>query len=232
MFKPAYLINEKFDDIYFDVINAIDEAQHNFFMNNNLTERLVESIKSANPFVIGETGFGTGRVLVSLMEFIKKNGFKDISIEYYSVELYPITVEKMLTLLECFQAQSGDSIATLAEAYRCIDITVPGWHYVEIRQAFGVIALNLWIGEALDMVTNLPKSCDAWFLDGHSPKKNPEIWRPELLMAIGEKTKTGGSCSTYTVAGTVKRGLTAAGFAIEKCPGCHGKNHVLKGVKY
>jgi tRNA 5-methylaminomethyl-2-thiouridine biosynthesis bifunctional protein len=118
------------------------------------------------------------------------------------------------------------------EAYRSIDITVTGWHSVKIQQSFGTIELNLWIGEALDMVNSLEKSCDVWFLDGHSPKKNPSIWRPELLKAIGEKTKHEGTCATFTVASAVKSALMEAGFTLKKHPGCGGKKHVLQGVKY
>ena len=102
---------------------------------------------------------------------------------------------------------------------------------LQIQHSFGKIELNLWIGEALEMVESLEKSCDVWFLDGHSPKKNPLIWRPELLMAIGEKTKQGGTCSTFTVASAVKSALIEAGFILNKYPGCGGKKHVLQGVK-
>jgi tRNA 5-methylaminomethyl-2-thiouridine biosynthesis bifunctional protein len=117
------------------------------------------------------------------------------------------------------------------EAYRSIDINVPGWHSIIIQKSFGTIELNLWIGEALEMVEALQKNCDVWFLDGHGPKKNPSIWRPELLMEIGRKTKTGGSCSTFTVASVVKSALSAAGFTLKKLPGCGGKKDVLQGVK-
>ena len=102
---------------------------------------------------------------------------------------------------------------------------------MQLTRPFGVLTLNLWIGEALEMVSALTTPCDAWFLDGHGPKKNPSIWRKELLLAIGEKTVTGGTCATYTVAGEVRRGLMAAGFSIEQRPGFGGKKAVLKGVK-
>ncbi len=57
------------------------------------------------------------------------------------------------------------------------------------------------------------------------------MWRHELLMAIGEKTVTGGTCATFTVAGAVRRGLIDAGFSVEQRPGFGGKKAVLKGLK-
>ncbi|HEX3030541.1 MAG TPA: tRNA (5-methylaminomethyl-2-thiouridine)(34)-methyltransferase MnmD [Clostridia bacterium] len=228
MFIPSYLVNEQFDDRYFDVVNALDEAQQIYFRNNQIIERITEG----KEFIIGETGFGAGRVVVSLMEFLTKSSLNNINIEYNSVELYPMSPERMLNILDGFKDRVGEEINTLVKAYQSIDITVAGWHQMKIQQPFGTIALNLWIGEALDMVNSLEKQCDVWFLDGHSPKKNPSIWRPELLMAIGEKTKTGGTCATFTVAGAVKSGLAGAGFTIKKLPGCGGKNEVLHGVKY
>ena len=52
-----------------------------------------------------------------------------------------------------------------------------------------------------------------------------------MLAAIGEKTKTGGTCATFTVAVAVQRALRAAGFTLKKHPGCGGKKEVLQGVK-
>ena len=231
MLIPSYLVNEQFDDRYFDVVNALDEAQQIYFRNNNLIERITMGIETKSPFTIGETGFGAGRVVVALMEFMKISGLKNCSIEYNTVELYPMSPERMCNILGSFTDRVGAEINTLLEAYRKIDLTVPGWHSMKIEQSFGTIELNLWIGEALEMVNELKKPCDVWFLDGHSPKKNPSIWRPELILEIGSKTKTGGTCATFTVAGVVKRALIAAGFSLNKLPGCGGKNEVLKGVK-
>ncbi len=230
MLIPSYLVNEQFDDRYFDVVNALDEAQQIYFRNNNLVERIAKENEAGKPFVIGETGFGAGRVVVSLMEFIRESELKNISIEYNSVELYPMSPERMLQILNGFRERVGCEIDTLAEAYRSIDITVAGWHSMKIRQPFGTLELNLWIGEALEMVSALKKPCDVWFLDGHSPKKNPSIWRTELLMAIGKKTKTGGTCATFTVSVAVRKALTAAGFMLKLLPGCGGKKEVLHGV--
>ncbi len=229
--KPEYLLNEKFDDIYFDEVDAIDEAQQIYLINNSIIERISKRAENDMPFIIGETGFGAGRLVVSLMQYLDKSSLKNVYIEYNSVELYPMSPERMHNILDGFRERVGDKIDALVEAYRSIDINVKGWHTAEITRPFGSLKLKLYIGEALEMVSSLDKCCDVWFLDGHSPKKNPAIWRPELLMEIGKKTKAGGTCATFTVAGAVKRALIDAGFVIKKFPGCGGKNEVLQGVK-
>lgn len=231
MFIPEDLINEHFIDRYFDVVSALDEAQQIYFRNNDLIERITEGTKLKIPFIIGELGFGAGRIVVSLMEFLQESGLKNIHIEYYSVELYPLSSARMGSILGGFKDRAGKEIEALVKEYERIDINVPGWHSMKIQQSFGTIELKLWIGEALEMVNALRKPCDVWFLDGHGPKKNPSMWRPELLTAIGEKTKASGSCSTFTVAVAVQKALKEAGFTVEKLPGCGGKKEVLHAWK-
>ncbi|AEV68476.1 tRNA (5-methylaminomethyl-2-thiouridine)(34)-methyltransferase MnmD [Acetivibrio clariflavus] len=231
MFIPDYLVNEHFGDRYFDVVNAIDEAQQIHFKNNNLLARIKSVIESNTPFIIGETGFGAGRIVVSLMEYLNKSNLENITIEYNTVELFPLSSERMLNILSGFRNRAEKEIDNLIKAYRAVDIDINGWHQIKIEQPFGCLYLNLWIGEALEMLNSLDKLCDAWFLDGHCPRKNPSMWRPELLMEIGRKTKKGGTCSSYTVSGVVKRALSDAGFDIVKLPGFGGKKEVLQGVK-
>ncbi|HBK85802.1 MAG TPA: hypothetical protein DDZ53_07220 [Firmicutes bacterium] len=231
MLTPSYLVNEKFDDRYFDVVNALDEAQQIHFRNNDLLERIASANRAGKPFVIGETGFGTGRIAVALMEYIKMSSLRDVAIEYYSVELYPISPSRMLAILDGFRDRVGAEIDALVEAYQGIDTSISGWHSLHLRQPFGTIEVKLWIGEALEMVEALEKPCDVWFLDGHGPKKNPSIWRPELLLAVGQRTIAGGTCSTFTVASAVRNALMAAGFTLKRHPGCGGKKEVLQGLK-
>jgi tRNA U34 5-methylaminomethyl-2-thiouridine-forming methyltransferase MnmC len=228
---PPYLVNEQYDDRYFDVVNAIEEAKHIFFRGTGITDALSAAGSGRKEFRIGETGFGAGRLLIALMDFLDKCGLADIAITYNSVELHPITSERMASILEGFRTEAGPLIDLLVRTYSRIEILRPGWHQVHLVRPFGTLTLNLWIGEALEMVHALTIPCDAWFLDGHGPKKNPAMWRHELLMAIGEKTVTGGTCATFTVAGAVRRGLVAAGFSVEQRPGFGGKKAVLKGLK-
>jgi tRNA 5-methylaminomethyl-2-thiouridine biosynthesis bifunctional protein len=228
---PNFLLNSFYNDRYFDVVNAIHEAKQVFFTGCGLLEKLANPDNVSKKIVIGETGFGPGRVLLSLIDYFKKSELKDISIIYNTVELHPVPSARMSIILECFRDQVGSSIDELITMYQRIDISVPRWHHEVMECSFGKICFNLWIGEALEMADNIQECCDAWFLDGHGPKTNPMMWRWELLKAIGEKTREGGACATYTVAGEVKRALTAAGFRVEKVQGCGGKKEVLKATK-
>jgi tRNA U34 5-methylaminomethyl-2-thiouridine-forming methyltransferase MnmC len=226
---PPHLVNEHYDDRYFDVVDAIEEAKYIYFQGSGLTD--IPAGQGRKEFRIGETGFGAGRMVIALMDFLGNSGITGINITYHSVELHPVTCARMDSILAGFRPEAGPLIDLLVRTYRSVEITRPGWHRMELTRPFGVVTLNLWIGEALEMVRALTMPCDAWFLDGHGPKKNPTIWRNELLLAIGEKTVRGGTCATYTVAGAVRRGLIAAGFSLEQRPGFGGKKSVLKGVK-
>jgi tRNA U34 5-methylaminomethyl-2-thiouridine-forming methyltransferase MnmC len=226
---PAHLLNEHYDDRYFDVVNALEEAFYIFINGNNIIERLLNTPNNI-PFNIGETGFGTGRNLVALMEQCSRNSLTNININYNSVELHPINSSRMDSILSSFKESAGQNIKTLVEIYEQVDISRKGWQRFIIKGTSGTINVNLWIGEALEMVTALEVNCDAWFLDGHGPKKNPLMWRTELLSAIAQKTVPGGTFATYTVAGHVFRALKACGFDVTKYQGFGGKKSVMKGI--
>lgn len=228
---PTFLLSEHYDDRYFDVVDALEEAKQVFFLGSGFPSLLSAMGADRKNISIGETGFGAGRLLIALLDFLDNCGVTDVAIIYNSVELHPLTSSRMESILSGFRPQVGLLIDLLVQAYDRLDIVQPGWHRVQFTRPFGTLTLNLWIGEALEMVRALTMPCDAWFLDGHSPQKNPSIWRPELLLAIGEKTRAGGACATFTVAGAVRRGLADAGFRVEQRPGYGGKKAVLKGVK-
>ena len=75
-------------------------------------------------------------------------------------------------------------------------------------------ALGAWRGRA-----------DAWFLDGFAPALHPGMWRDEVLALVAARSAPGAGAATFTVAGQVRRGLAAAGFAVERRPG-HGRKRV------
>ena len=72
---------------------------------------------------------------------------------------------------------------------------------------------------------------DAWYLDGFSPNKNNEAWNENYYKQIYDRTNGKGSLSTYTVNGSVRRGLASAGFHVAKRKGFGQKKEMLTASK-
>ena len=70
---------------------------------------------------------------------------------------------------------------------------------------------------------------DAWYLDGFSPSKNPEMWSLEVAKKLKETSNAETTFATYSVAGLVKRNFTQAGFLIKKSTGFGLKRDMLMG---
>ncbi len=70
---------------------------------------------------------------------------------------------------------------------------------------------------------------DSIFLDGFSPARNPAIWSPAVLAALGGRARAGAGLATWTVAAAVRRGLDEAGFDLVRRPGLPPKRHCLAG---
>jgi tRNA 5-methylaminomethyl-2-thiouridine biosynthesis bifunctional protein len=243
---PPLLLNARYNDRYFDVVNALSEAKQLHIRNARIVERVGAAARQEKPFKIGETGFGAGRLLVALLNSLDAelpcvHGSAAAIIDYDTVEMYPISAERMERILSIFKDQDdGDgydavavtarSIRAVVDAYSRLDVSTPGPRAAVISGANYTVNLNLRVGEAMEMVESLSAPRAAWFLDGHAPKKNPDIWRPELMSAIGRKTAAGGTATAFTVAGRVRRALSAAGFSVEKVAGCGGKKEALLAV--
>lgn len=95
----------------------------------------------------------------------------------------------------------------------------------------GNVAAEVIIGDARETLPAWGGRADAWYLDGFSPAKNPELWGEDLMAEVGRKTVQGGTFATYTAAGFVRRGLADAGFEVERISGFGHKRHMSRGVK-
>ena len=91
------------------------------------------------------------------------------------------------------------------------------------------LVVDIITGDARTTLPNWVGQADAWFLDGFSPAKNPELWGADLLKAVAAHTKSGGSFATYTAAGFVRRALADAGFTVSRKPGFGRKRHMSVG---
>jgi tRNA 5-methylaminomethyl-2-thiouridine biosynthesis bifunctional protein len=55
------------------------------------------------------------------------------------------------------------------------------------------------------------------------------MWSPQLMQRLSRLARPGTTIATYSSAGSVRQGLEAAGFALEKCPGFGRKRDMLRG---
>lgn len=238
---PAILINPHYQDRYFDVVNALNEAGQIYCKNTHLLERL----SSQNQIAVAETGFGAGRVLLTLLDYVESAYASGEhtpywQIDYASVELHPLPVSQLADILKLFESSDSPQlnhwIEEVIALYARFDQTQTScWQSQSLATSFGELKLSLWFGEALEMLQafeQLGKPMrDIWFLEGHGPKANPEIWRREVIQRVSQYTLEGGHCASFTVSAELRRELRAAGFQTDRLPGLGGKKQVLLGTK-
>lgn len=223
-------VSSEFGDVYFSNDNGLSETRYVFLQQNRLPERF--SHHDSDSFVIGETGFGTGlNFLATMAAFLEQaplsgNGSR---LHFISVEKYPLTQADLRKALAAWP-----ELAPLSQPL--IDqwpLPVSGCH--RLLFADGRIRLDLWFGNIKEMLPQVPHPAtglvDAWYLDGFSPAKNPEMWTQDLFDDLARLARPDATLSTFTCAGFVRRGLIAAGFAMKKVKGHGSKREMLAGVR-
>lgn len=223
-------VSSEFGDVYFSNDNGLSETRYVFLQQNRLPERF--SHHDSDSFVIGETGFGTGlNFLATMAAFLEQaplsgNGSR---LHFISVEKYPLTQADLCKALAAWPELSHLS-QDLIDQW---PLPVSGCH--RLLFADGRIRLDLWFGDIKEMLPQVPHPAtglvDAWYLDGFSPAKNPEMWTQDLFDDLARLARPDATLSTFTCAGFVRRGLIAAGFAMKKVKGHGSKREMLAGVR-
>ncbi|MEW6981734.1 bifunctional tRNA (5-methylaminomethyl-2-thiouridine)(34)-methyltransferase MnmD/FAD-dependent 5-carboxymethylaminomethyl-2-thiouridine(34) oxidoreductase MnmC [Colwelliaceae bacterium 6471] len=209
-----------FNDIYFDTKSGCQQSELVFIKSNNIYQRL---LTEKNSFTIAETGFGTGlNFLLTLQTYHQvitelKNSEENAylpALSFISVEKYPLSKAQLIQSLAIWPE--------LAYYANLLTSQYPGKPEKKCLLNFfdGQVKLQLIFDDAADALTKLkaPKTgiIDAWFLDGFSPAKNPDMWSESLFEQIARLSKEQATLGTFTVAGFVRRQLYAIGFRVEK----------------
>lgn len=204
-------VSRRFDDPYFSLAGGLAETRHVFLAGNDLPARLRPG------FRVAELGFGTGLNLLALRLACPE----ECPIRFTSFEAYPMEAEEIARALEAFP-----EVAPVAGPY------LDAWAAGQRRFQLGPVAVEILEGDAREQLPAWEAKVDAWFLDGFSPAKNPELWGEELMAQVGAHTAPGGTFATYTAAGFVRRALEEAGFEVSRLPGFGRKRHMSRGVKH
>lgn len=204
-------VSLRFDDPYFSLENGLAETRHVFLDGNDLPQRFAER------YHIAELGFGTGLNLLAVWAAWEQSARTD-PLRFTSFEAFPMQPAEMTRALQAFSdlAPWRDRFLSVWQGPGVYEL---GTLHLEVIAGDARQTLPLWQGQA-----------DAWFLDGFSPAKNPELWGAGLLVEVGRHTAPGGTVATYTAAGFVRRGLEAAGFTVTRMPGFGRKRHMTRGV--
>ena len=205
-------VSTRFDDPYFSLSGGLAETRHVFLGGNNLPARFQPG------FHVAELGFGTGLNLLATLIAWRAAGAGGV-LHYTTFEAYPMTAADMARALAAFPDASAVAGPMLDQwAAGKTEITLPDLNAQVVIGDAGV-TLSAWNGAA-----------DAWYLDGFSPAKNPELWADALIRDVALHTKPGGTFATYTAAGHVRRKLADAGFMVERRAGFGAKRHMSAGV--
>ncbi len=211
------------DDVYFALDSGFAETEAIFLQGNDLPERFERWNERTKPFVVGELGFGTGlNFLLTAEEFLKRNSCSRLY--FISTEKYPIHRDDHREFFK-----KGDFIErfSLAEPLLAqLPGAVPGFHLLSFLDSR--VQLLLLMGDANDTLDQLEAKVDAWYLDGFTPAKNPDLWSDGIFRSIARLSHGSTTASSYTAAGWVRRALTTAGFSVEKHPGFGKKRESIR----
>lgn len=245
-----------YDDVYFSRDNGLKETHYVFLQHNQLPQRWLAPTHTAledkegkaskqYTFTIAETGFGSGLNFLAAWQQWQEHAHHSVyqHLHFISVEKFPLSKDDLYRSLQLWP-QLQPLARQLIDSYPPQPAT--SIHRLTFNDAttHKSITLTLYFGDAATGFTGmLPpelshtatqfgetyRSVDAWFLDGFSPAKNPDMWNDQLFQAMARMSDSHTTFATFTAAGVVKRGLQAAGFTCHKSKGFGRKREMLFG---
>ena len=222
-------ISRYFDDVYFNTDGAVDETRYVFIEGNCLYDRFLQHQQET--FTIGETGFGSGLSFLitwqTFKQFRRKNPNSNLKkLNFFSVEKYPLSASEM-SKIHNKVINHNDALWPLAKQ---LQDSLKRSDVDSLEEANLLICYDD-ISCFADFLVQQNSFIDAWFFDGFSPAKNPDMWSESLFKQCYDLTSKGGSFATFTAAGFVRRNLNSAGFKVEKRKGFGIKREMLIGGK-
>lgn len=203
----------QYDDVYHSSEGGLAQAHHVFLGGNGLPG----AWQGKRTFTIVETGFGQGLNFLATWAAWRDDPQRCARLDFVSIEKHPFDRAG----LSIVHPASG-VLAPLAETLRqSWPVPVPGVHRFTFDD--GRVTLTLLLGDAMETLSQLSCAADAFYLDGFSPAKNPDLWQPRVFKQLARLARAGATLATYTAAGFVRRGLQEAGFEVRKAPGFGSK---------
>ncbi len=207
-------------DVYFSKEGGLDETRAVFLTACGLPDRW----QGRAQFTVAELGFGTGLNLLALWQLWQNHRpTPDARLDFISFEGFPLAREDAERALYQWPEIKAFSDCLLANW----PVRARGVQSIPLADG---VRLIIHIDEIAKALPNSRFRADAWFLDGFAPSKNGEMWAETLYPLIRDRCEPGAYIGTYTVAGAVRRGLSAAGFEVSKQSGFGRKRERLQAI--
>jgi tRNA 5-methylaminomethyl-2-thiouridine biosynthesis bifunctional protein len=212
--------SRRFGDVYFSREDGLAETRAVFLQGCGLPDAWA----GRRRFVVGELGFGTGLNIAALLDLWERTRPPGGRLHVFSVEADPVG-----------PADAARALSRWPELASVVGPLLARWpgrargvHRVELPEFCAI--LDVAVMDAAEALAGWSGVADAWFLDGFSPALNPQMWSDALMRSVAARSAPGARAATFTVAGQVRRGLAAAGFAVAKRPGFGRKRERLEAV--
>ena len=169
-----------------------------------------------------ETGFGLGLNFLVTWAAWKADPARPRLLHFVSVEAFPASADDLLQAV-----QAHPELLPLAEQLHAqFHALTPGFHRLVFEN--GQVLLTLCVGDAKAMLREQFFAADSVYLDGFSPQRNPDIWDEHTLKAVARCCRRGTRVATWTIARSVRDGLSQCGFTVQKVPGVPPKRDNLQ----
>lgn len=212
---PAAPTAPAFGDVYHARAGALAQARHVFLGGNGLPGRW----QGRERFVVLETGFGLGNNFLATWDAWRHDPARCARLVFVSVEKHPLRPDDLA------RAHADSALPELAAqlVQRWPPLT-PGLHTLSFEG--GRVELLLGLGDARELMRELALQADAVYLDGFSPRLNPELWDEWLLKSLARHAVPGTTVATWSISRPMRRTLAALGFEVALAPGFASKREM------
>ncbi len=230
--SPGVPYSPLYADLYHSEAGAWAQAEEVFIEGSGLPVRW----RGRSRFVILETGFGLGNNFLATWAAWRADPERCDRLVFISVEKHPLTRDDLARVHGVAQgAEPAKTLATrLIQAWPPL---TPGLHTLDFDEpalgrhgAPAGVSLLLGLGDVKDLLPELVAAVDAFYLDGFSPDRNPDMWDAHWLSRLGRWAAPEATAATWSVARPLRDALTQAGFEVTRAPGFGSKRDRITAV--
>ncbi|RZL07670.1 MAG: FAD-dependent oxidoreductase, partial [Rubrivivax sp.] len=228
--SPGVPYSPLYADLYHSEAGAWAQAEEVFIVGSGLPGRW----RGRSRFVILETGFGLGNNFLATWAAWRNDPERCDRLVFISIEKHPLTRDDLARVHDTVaSAGEGPAEPARALAARLIQAwppLTPGLHTLDFEEpalpgnaASAGVSLLLGLGDVKDVLPQLVAAVDAFYLDGFSPDRNPDMWDAHWLSRLGRWAAPDATAATWSVARPLRDALAQAGFEVTRAPGFGSK---------